>query len=332
MSFHTIDATVSSLATRQHGVVTRQQARSLGWSNRQIETRLAAGTLTSPSKHTLVMNGAPDSFDQRMWVGYLHASSATEGLTAIADLTAGRLHRFDGMRSGQVIVGTRVRCNGTRRIDATFRYLPSLDPIDVADHDGLLVTTPVRTVLDLARILSDRRLAAVVDGLVRDRLATEADLIEALMRWRRQGRRGVTKLAAVLGLDAARLDHVLSGRPESWLERLFMELLRSWDLPRADCQRRVTDANGKIRRLDFLLDGTTIICEVEGQLGHADRASRSADAERRTALRRAGFIVLTYTYLDVTQRSLWVAGDIRRELAMQPKPAGGLLLFPPPVR
>ena len=53
-----------------------------------------------------------------------------------------------------------------------------------------------------------------------------------------------------------------------------------------------------------------VIAEVEGQVRHASPRERQRDAQRRNELQHDGWIVLTFTYEDVTRRPAWVAAQV----------------------
>jgi hypothetical protein len=310
-----LDLVIADLARRQHGAISRSQLRSAGASPGQIKTRLAHGVLEPRGRWVLRVASAPSTWLHRSWVTVLQAQ-ASGGTSALADIAAARVHGFDGRPTDRVIVGASLR-NFVEGTDGTIRYLPSLSPADVMLCDALPVTSPVRTLLDLAMTHDERRLATILDGAVRDGLLTEDDLRARLATWRQRGRHGVARLVAVLGDDPSQPSHVIAGRPHTYLEREFVGILQEFALPKAVCQEEVIDADGRLRRLDVRLAGTMIVCELEGQLGHADRVSRSKDLERMTALRRAGYIVLRFTYDDVMQRRSWVAMQVRREVELE---------------
>jgi hypothetical protein len=316
MNGSTLDAAIARLATAQGSMISRRQLLDdIGATPRQIERRRATGLLTNVGVGVYSIGDSPNTWRQRLWAGVLQLDASTKSLCAVSDFAAGRLHRFDTLRGSPVVVSSRLPTRATP-LFGRFRYLPSLCHADLVAVEGLPVTSPVRTVLDLAMWCGERKLASIVDGGVRDRLFTEDELRRARDEWRRKGRHGVLKLVRVLGDDPARPSIVTGSRPESWLERTALELFAAAGLPPIVCQQRVIDADGRIRRLDFRVVDTNLVIEVEGQRGHADRRSRADDIERRAALERQGYIVRPFTYDHVVDQPQWVVGEIWRELRL----------------
>jgi hypothetical protein len=309
-----LDAVIARIATSQGGLISRWQLlNDVRATSRQVEHRRSTGFLNTVGEGLYSIGDGPITWRQKLWTGILQLDASTNSLCAVSDFAAGRLHRFDTLRGSPVVVSSNMPTRA-RPLFGRFRYLPSLRQSDVVDHEGLPVTSPVRTVLDLAMWCGERKLASIVDGAVRDRQFTEAELRTARDDWRRKGRHGVLKLVRVLGDDPTRSDIVTIGRPESWLERTTLELCAAAGLPPMICQQRVFDSDGRLRRLDFRVIGTELVIEVEGQRGHADRNSRAEDIERRAALTWAGFTVRTFTYDHVVDKPHWVVAEIWREL------------------
>jgi hypothetical protein len=309
-----LDATIARLATAQGGLISRWQLLDdVRATARQIEHRQTTGLLRSIGVGLYSIGDGPTTWRQKLWAAVLQVDASTKSLCAVSDFAAGRLHHFDTLRGSPVVVASSLQ-TGAAPLFGRFRYLPSLRQSDIVDHEGLPVTSPVRTVLDLAMWCGERKLASIVDGAVRDRLLTEDQLRTARDEWRRKGRHGVLKLVRVLGDDPTRPNVVTVGRPESWLERTVLELFADAGLPPMVCQRRVIDSDGRLRRLDFNVIDTMLVVEVEGQRGHADRNSRAEDIERRAALTWSGFAVRTFTYDHVVDKPRWVVAEMWREL------------------
>ena len=72
-----------------------------------------------------------------------------------------------------------------------------------------------------------------------------------------------------------------------------------------------------VARADFTWEVQRVIAEVEGQVRHASPRERQRDAQRRNELQHDGWIVLTFTYEDVTHRPSWVAGQVRQVLTVR---------------
>jgi hypothetical protein len=208
----------------------------------------------------------------------------------------------DGIRPGSVEFlverGHRNRL-AVGRVHSTL-YLPDEDR---AERRGFRVTSATRTIVDMAPMLKRRALEGVVDGACRDRLTTEAALMDCHLRLRRPGR---SLLPWVLGVEAGR------ARPHTWLEREFMGILRAAGAPLPEMQT-VLSPEGRVVRVDALFRPRRLIVEVAGHRTHSTRRDRQDDAERKLALELDGYDVAEFTYEDVTERPEYV---VRRVLQL----------------
>ena len=76
-------------------------------------------------------------------------------------------------------------------------YDPDLREEDVTTVDGIPVTTPARTLLDLATCCDDRDLREALSTALRRNLTNRAELIEVMARYPRHA--GLPRLKALLG-------------------------------------------------------------------------------------------------------------------------------------
>lgn len=149
-------------------------------------------------------------------------------------------------------------------------------------HQGLRVTTPARTMLDLANDLTQAELVALGDVVIGRELATRHQL-EQLATWAR-GRRGVVRFRQALPL--------LDGRAESPQESKVRTWLAVCGLPRMVPQLWIRDRQGReITRCDLVNDAHKVVGEYEGSY-HRDREQYAADIARRTALVNLGYEVV----------------------------------------
>ena len=173
----------------------------------------------------------------------------------------------------------------------TTNDLPLSDRVFV---DGLPVTNPVRTIIDLARSEPPKRLTAMIDGALRDRLLTEETLLTRIAQLRCQGRHGVPTLLAVIeGSEASRGGH-------SWLERRYLELAAGAGLPPPQTQRHVGRVDGRLIRVDCYYPEADMVVELLGYRWHRSKSQIARDAERVNRLTLDGRLVLQFTYEQVT--------------------------------
>jgi hypothetical protein len=189
--------------------------------------------------------------------------------------------------------------SGTR--DGVSIHRLSLDPADVTllpnrpggdpAHRRLLVTSPLRTWVDIARTstladalsVGDR---ALRDGLLRaDELSEAADLVHG---------RGSQRVRAAAGLVHAGRETPL----ESWSAACFHE----WELPQPQVQVVVVveDHSGRfVGRVDFLWEEFGVIGEADGALKYDDRAANYAEKRREDWLRELGLRVIRWGWADL---------------------------------
>lgn len=158
-----------------------------------------------------------------------------------------------------------------------------LPPEDLAVRDGLPLTTPARTWLDLGRTLRVDQLVAAGDFLVhwREPLVTRAELAGAVARSTR--RRGIRSLREALPL--------LDGRSESPRESATRVMLARAGITGLVSNLSVTTSGGFRYRLDLALLRLKIAIEYQGGYHFlAEQAER--DMTRRSRLAADGWIVI----------------------------------------
>lgn len=154
---------------------------------------------------------------------------------------------------------------------------------DLTRHRGVPVTTPARTLLDLAGAVGARELERSVDeGLVRglvDRRRLRAAVARAV------GRQGVAALRALLDHQ----DGPTLTRSEA--EERMLALVRSAQLPKP----RVNAHLGG-REVDLLWSAQRLVVEVDGYAYHSSRSAFERDHLRDAELGAAGFRVMRVTW------------------------------------
>ncbi len=160
-----------------------------------------------------------------------------------------------------------------------------LQPADWTQVEGVRVTTPARTALDLGCRLHRREALAAMDAIARACGLQASDLMRLLPRYAR--RRGVVQLRELLPLVDPRAES--SG--ESWTR---LEL-HDHGLPRPEVNWWVyVDGNPKYR-LDLAYPKARIAIEYDGELFHTSIDDIEADRTRRDWLRRHGWTVIVVT-------------------------------------
>jgi hypothetical protein len=179
-------------------------------------------------------------------------------------------------------------------------------------HRRLPVTTVGRTLLDLATLVAEEDLRrALAEAEYRGLLRLEE--VSMLLG---RGRPG----SAALGRAIAR------HRPElaltlSVLEERFIALCEEHCIPPPRVNAKVCGL-----MVDALWPGERVVVELDGHAAHASPAAFERDRGRELRLRADGYVVLRYTWQQVTERSALVAADLtttlRRRRGSGAPPAG----------
>jgi len=208
-------------------------------------------------------------------------------------------------------VGTRPRrvriyreAGGPWRNDNTAVLVCSLPPEHVTEVEGLPVTTPARTAVDLARWVSFRSAVVVIDSALQLGCSPD-ELHSVLARWRRWP--GVVK--------ARRAVAFADGRAETPLESISRVAFHKMGLPAPELQAVVgVDSLGRPRIIvDFLWRDHGVVGESDGLFKYDAEHPGALIAEklRQEELEAMGFVVVRWTWSDIWRRPEWVAARLR---------------------
>ena len=290
-----VDHLVAGVANIQGGVVSREQLVALGLSADMVDRRVGAGRL-HPLHRGVYAVGHRVVGKEGRW----HAAVLAAGDGAVlshASAAAAWELRIEGGGNVHVTVGPGGRAvrNGLR-----LHRTACLGADEITTRSGIPITTPARTVLDLAASLNGRPLEAVLDRAERLRLLDFAELHELLTRY--PARPGTPSLRAVLSRYTA---GTVVTRSE--LEERFLALCDRHRIPRPEVN---TVIEGK--EVDFFWPDCGLIVEVDGYAWHRSPSAMNDDRERDVTLVLAGYRVLRFTWAQVTERPRWVVQAVRR--------------------
>ena len=205
-----IDRRLIELASPS-GYLTRQRAYDAGISARQLRRRAQVGWIDQVGANGFVL-----ASERRTKTVDLEASIAEIGSECWASgATAAALHGFDGYELRRPFHVTVMRGRNIERAGVRVHTTKEMPRIDRSVMNGIALTSPARTVIELARSLDARRLTAALDSGLRDGGFNEDLLHRRIVALRSKGRYGIPLLLDVIaGLDATR-------GGESWLEREY---------------------------------------------------------------------------------------------------------------
>ena len=285
------------LGSRTGGLWTPGDARAIGMSTGQVRGRVERGEWQVARRGVLTDGGVVLDAEGRAWAAVLAAGGPTRA--AAAGRTAARLHALPLVDDDDPLLPAARR---QQRHDdvVTKRTLRDRDDLHpgrrrlkredvVRARCGVITLSPLRTLIDLARLLDHPALVCAVDDALRRGLVTRAQLDDAVQQ--RAGRRHVETLRrAVQEAD---------GRAESALETLSRLLLLPV-LPDLVPQVVVLDQAGRVvARLDLADERTHFAVEADSVRWHGGGAALAADRRRERRLEPYGWTVERVTWADV---------------------------------
>jgi very-short-patch-repair endonuclease len=292
------DLRIADLARRQHGVVTRRQLLAGGGAAAPLDRWLRSGRLHRLHAGVFALGHRAIRRGTREMAAVLACGAAAVVSHRSAAALWGLL---DHLPIGSPVTVTLVGGGPHRRRGIDARRVRTLDPHDRRTLHGIPVTSPARTILDLAAELNAAGLERVIAEGLRKKLFTEHDLDDQLAR--NPGRAGTAALRTVL--DRA-------GGPKftrSHAERVLLTALRNFGLREPELNARVCGYE-----VDFLWRREQVVVEVDGYRYHADRWAFESDRERTNTLQLQGYTVLRVTWQDLTARLPTVIARIRSAL------------------
>lgn len=209
------------------------------------------------------------------------------GRTRISHRNAARLLGvLDAGTHDQEVEVTMPRRRRRRLAGVRIHRVRDLRDDEVTQVDGLPVTTPARTLLDLAEMEPRRAVEQAYATALRLQLVTPDDMREMVAR--HPGHRGAPLWRAML----AQQDEPAFTR--SAAEEKLLSLTRSARLPRPEVNVKVLG-----HEVDFLWRKERVVAEVDGYAFHASTRSFAADRRRDAELTAAGYRVLRFTWADL---------------------------------
>jgi very-short-patch-repair endonuclease len=197
--------------------------------------------------------------------------------------------------SGRAVAGVKRR----------FAAFPAVDERTV--RDGVPVTTPARTIVDLAGVMRQRSLSRTVEQAAVAGALDVGEIERILVRGRR---RGAPALRAILEDWRG---HRPQTRVRSVLEAKLLRLLGHSKLPAPEVNKRVL-VGASSYEVDFIWQSRRLVVETDGERFHSGPASMRRDARRDADLGQAGYRVLRFGWDDVDGRPERTIAEIDRAL------------------
>jgi very-short-patch-repair endonuclease len=217
-------------------------------------------------------------------------------VACLSHMSAGALWKIVDDRRGPVHVSVRRHC-GLRRPGIRIRVRCRLLRTSVTERDGIPVTIPAHTLLDLATELGPRQLERAVNEADKRELIDSESLRATLDAY--AGQPGVPALRALLDRHTFRLS-------DTELEVLFRPLAAQAGLPTPLTKKMV---NGF--EVDFYWPDLGLVVETDGFRYHRTPSAQARDALREQTHIAAGLIPLRFSHRQVKHEP----GHVREILA-----------------
>jgi very-short-patch-repair endonuclease len=280
-----------ALVRQQHGVVAHWQLLELGFTHAAIRHRIATGRLHRVHRGVYAV-GRRELTREGRWMAAILACGPG---AVLSHTSAGALHRLlshDGASiSVSVPAGNRHRPSGI----TVHRRRPGI-LADATTRDRIPVTSPLRTLVDLAAGAGRGELEALVNQ------ADKLDLIDPETL-----RAGLDEIPAGPGVRTLRtvLDRATFTLTDSELERRFLPIARRAGLPKPETQQWV---NGF--RVDFFWPELGLVVETDGLRYHRTAAQQATDRRRDNAHTAAGLTPVRFTHAQVRYEPAYVEATL----------------------
>jgi Protein of unknown function (DUF559)/Transcriptional regulator, AbiEi antitoxin len=259
---------LARLAARQYGVVSREQLSAIGFGERAIARRIAAGRLHRLHRGVYAVGHTIIPLRGR----WLAATLATGGVVSHRSAAA-----LWGIRpTAAVRIDVTVSHTSGVRTTAAIVVHRSRRPIRSLTRDGIPVTTAGQTLADLATALPRRQLEKACEAAEALRLDVVVD----------ESHPGAKRLHEA-GL------HDLSHTTRSPLEDEVLDLCDRYGIPRPLVNHRIAGFE-----VDFCWPGERLIVETDGDR-HRTRAAFERDRARDALLTALGWRVMRFTTKQV---------------------------------
>jgi very-short-patch-repair endonuclease len=269
-----------ALAENQHGVISSDQLRKVGYTPQAIYHRIKTGRL-HPLHRGVYAVGRANVTEHGRWM----AAVLTCGeRVVISHSSAAALWRIGTEQRGLVELSLP-SLSRRQRPGLRIHQRPALQDRDLTREHGIPVTTPVQTLIDMALRLDRGGIERAINEADKYNLVHPPGLREALDA--RTGEPGAAKLRFVLDRRTFRLT-------KEELERRFLPLAREAGLPTPLTGQWVNEFE-----VDFFWPDLGLVVETDGLRYHRTPAEQARDRLRDQAHTAAGLTPLRFTHEQV---------------------------------
>lgn len=291
------------VAESQSGLITFRDLLEAGIPRATIARRVESGDLQRRGLSVYAFAGTPNLPQQKLVAQVL----SVDPRAAASHDSAAHLWGLIAAEPGRPHVVVR-RWRREHRTDSVVHESLDFIPRDRVLVDGVPVTSPVRTIVDLGATSRWLVESALSRGL-RQGLFAVPDIDTFIRRVARRGRRGV-------GVIRPLLDHHRTGTPtESVLEDRFLRLIMERAVPHPVSQFVVRDRSGSfVSRADFAYPDLGLLIELDGRSFHEGEDTFQSDRDKQNITQGLGWTTLRFTWFDITRRPDYTIELLRHTL------------------
>lgn len=300
-------SSILGLAAQQFGLFTTAQAADHGLSLRVLQQWRDQRGLRRVDRSVWAVQGAPETLDQRALAAVLrHGDGA-----ALAGRSAAWLWRLPGRHPEPFDV---IRPRGEHPVSGQRLHSSRLlEPCDLTERHGISVTTPARTVFDLAGRQHLERTRKDLNDLMGRGLVTLEMLDESLERLAGRGRSGITVMRRLIA--DAHEEGVPAG---SNLELMVEDILEAAGFRHMERQVPIYDDAGFIARVDFGERRRRIAIEVDSDRYHHGLLDRRLDRQKTARIEGIGWTVERINEPEIWWERAALVGRLRKLLWSHP--------------
>jgi uncharacterized protein DUF559 len=280
-------------------MVTARDLAACGLNRSAVAVRVARGNLHPQHRGVYAVG-----HEARTQTASFTAAVLACGAGAVLSHDAAAAHlgllTYDDDRDADVIVPR----SGGREIDGINAHRSRLDPRDVWTRNAIRVTSPARTILDLAASMAPKALRRVARQAQAEQHVNVRQLLEILQR--HAGHRGAAKLRATIadGPAPTRSDH----------EDLVLDLIDRFAIERPELNAWL-HLDGRHISPDMLWRDERLVIECDSRRWHSDPLTRQDDADKQAILEANGYRVLRITWRQAVDRPRQTADRIDKALS-----------------
>ena len=187
-----------------------------------------------------------------------------------------------------------------------------IDQVDVVRrHDGTRLTSPPRTLFDVADMVGPQVTASMIEQVLNEKRITFATIADTVARLGHPSRPGARTMRSVLAERPAWRTAL-----QSDLEVRVLEEVGLQHLPSPNTQHPLRVADGRTIRIDFAWPDARVALEVDHPFWHDGWAEGRSDKARDRGLAALGWRTVRLTSFDVDDGLAEAVADVGKVIAL----------------